>query len=88
MNQFYYFCCKFAVVTVHAIWHFLVPFLFNPSKQGELKESILQNLRNKWPPHPPVEYDEKHYSLPLVINQITVSDIHVYGTRREIKCLS
>ena len=23
-----------------------------PSKQGELLEIILQNLRNKWPPHP------------------------------------
>ena len=23
-----------------------------PSKQGELLENILQNLRNKWPPHP------------------------------------
>ena len=23
-----------------------------PSKEGELSERILQNLRNKWPPHP------------------------------------
>ena len=23
-----------------------------PSKQGELLENMLQNLRNKWPPHP------------------------------------
>ena len=25
-----------------------------PSKKGELSENLLQNLRNKWPPHPVV----------------------------------
>ena len=34
-----------------------------PSKQGELSENLLQNLRNNWPPHPV-------YSRPIQLNSL------------------
>ena len=44
-----------------------------PSKQGELLENILQNLRNKWPPHPVASY------CPRRPSQLTQNNITKHG---------